>query len=155
MIVLCRKAPAPKWYFDEVLALWNEFYDLNSEPDLDGIPDEQAEAIYTELSDRCQKYVFEHLSPLAREFCQFDARCGDECALADPNGGYVRLPSGEPVQDWQVSEDRRIVDANGNQLYDSTGQPIMAIRMSDELFDLLVQDGWWPEDSQSEDDHWY
>lgn len=152
---LCRRAPDPECIIDEVIALREEFYDKNPEPDVEGLSDEQADAILGELSDRCWAYVDEHLSPLAKEFYRYRSRSGDENDLADINGGYVLEPNGYPVQEWQISKDKRIVDENGNQLYYSNGQPIMAQRLSDELVEFLIQDGWWSKDSKSEEDLWY
>ena len=149
MRVLYRRAPGPECFTDEVFALWEEFYDKNPEPDVDGMSDEQAEEILGELRDRCWSYVNEHLSPLAKEFRQYRSRSGDENELADINGGYVLKSNGYPVQEWRISEDKRIVDENGDQLYYSNGQPILAKRMSDELITLLIEEGW------SEENFWY
>lgn len=149
------KGPGPKCFIDEIMALREEFYDKNPEPDVAGLSDEQADVILGELSERCGAYVDEHLSPLAKEYCRYCSRSGDENELADINGGYIRDANGYPIQEWKISIDKRIVDENGNQLFYSNGQPIMAQKLSNELVEFLIQDGWWSEDSKTEEDFWY
>lgn len=150
------KVPAPSQFEDEWLRLWNEAWEIFPEPDVQGVPDEEAEAVLAANVSKVYEYIHQHMSPLMREFDEYyNGRCGDEGELYDKDGtSFVMDDNGYPVQEWQISPDRHIVDRQGKQLYYSDGEPIMAKQMSVALFEFLKA-SWSGFEDATEDMRWY
>lgn len=150
------KVPAPAVFEEEWLHLWNAAWEAFPEPDVEGLPDDTADAVLDTNIGKVHEYIHQHMSPLMREFDEYyNGRFADEGELYDKDGlSFVMVENGYPVQDWRISPDRHIVDRHGKPLCYSDGEPIMAKQMSTQLFEFLKAN-WDVFEDATEDMRWY
>jgi len=145
----------PEIFENEMRSLWKDAMERFPDPDIEGMDEKTAKAVLEEDHRKMQAYIRAHMSPLMIEFYGFYcSRHGDEGELYDKDGRFLIAKNGYPIQDWEISPDHRIVDASGNQLYYSDGEPIMAKQLSQELFEFL-KDNWDEFEGATEEDRWY
>ncbi|MBR5546918.1 MAG: hypothetical protein IKU70_08035 [Clostridia bacterium] len=147
----------PKVFEKEAMAIFDQY--LEDTPDEEteelDLTAEEEDALLKEHYRHWEAYLLEHASSLLREwYVYYNSRCGDESELYDYDGTYLIGESGYPIQRWDISDDHRIVDETGKQIYYSNGEPILAKKMSTELFEYLKQYGWLDEDA-TEEAMWY
>jgi len=149
------KAYPPKVLEDEARRLWDEMMERFPDPDVEGLDEATADAILEEDWKKAEAYMEARKSPMLRQFQKYHyGRSGDECQLLDKDGSYLIGENGYPIQDWDISSDKRIVDRNGNQIYYSDGTPILAKKMSIELYEFLKRE-WDIFEDATEEDMWY
>ena len=151
------KRPDPDAFENEAMAISDRYFEglPDDETEELDLTEEEEDALLKEHYKQWETYLLEHASPLLREWYEYyNSRCGDEGELYDCDGTFLIGERGYPIQRWEISNDHRIVDETGEQIYYSNGEPILAKKMSDELFEYLKQDGWFAEDA-TEEDMWY
>ena len=151
------KRPGPEAIENEAMTIFEQYFAEMSDDETEEVDltEEEEDALLKEHYRQWETYLLEHASPLLREwYIYYNSRCGDECELYDCDGTFLIGQSGYPIQRWDISDDHRIVDEAGEQIYYSNGKPILAKKMSVELFEYLKQEGWFGEDA-TEENMWY
>jgi len=148
------KIPGPEVFENEWFALFDQYYEEFPEAKVAGVDEESIEILWKKHAKQQEIRMLEHASTLLKEWYSYRARSGDECELYDYDGSFLMNERGYPVQEWHISENHRIVDENENQIYYSNGKPILARKMSLELFEYLPKD-WKPFRNATEEDMWY
>ena len=107
------KVLAPAVFEEEWLRLWNAAWEAFPEPDVEGLPDDTADAVLDTNIGKVHEYIHQHMSPLLREFDEYyNGRFADEGELYDKDGlsfvmdenGLMKLEPITTEKEWKVIE---------------------------------------------------